>query len=267
MRNKILVVICLLAVVFTQAGCWVTADEGTVKVQTIYGKISRIIRASDGGIYTWHTLGDDYYPVNLRAKTEEVDITASSKDNAALTLKVAVTYHVTDSDDNIMAYVRKFGLDDRERAERLGQILKGQVNTETKNSIANFDAYSLLANQEQIQKNLQETLKAIFAQHLLVNLESVQIIGRPDFVDDRIEQSASQVVANQKLKEASQAALEAARIDAEKKQVEAQSYANPALLEIRKLELQKEIAGEWAKHQGTLVLGDSKATVQIGDKK
>ncbi len=166
-----------------------------------------------------------------------------------------------------MAYVRKFGLDDRERAERLGQILRGQVNTETKNSIANFDAYSLLANQEQIQKGLQETLKPIFTQHLLVDLESVQIIGRPDFVDDRIEQSASQVVANQKLKEASQAALEAARIDAEKKQVEAQSYANPALLEIRKLELQKEIAEAWSKHQGTLVLGDSKATVQIGDKK
>ena len=257
----------MLVVVFTQTGCWVTADEGTVQVQTIYGKISRIIRASDGGIYTWHTIGDDYFPVNLRAKTEEVDITASSKDNAALTLKVAVTYHVADGDDNIMAYVRKFGLDDKERAERLGQILRGQVNTETKNSIANFDAYSLLANQEQIQKNLQETLKPIFSQYLLVDLESVQIIGRPDFVDDRIEQSASQVVANQKLKEASQAALEAARIDAERKQVEAQSYANPALLEIRKLELQREIAEAWSKHQGTLVLGDSKATVQIGDKK
>jgi hypothetical protein len=267
MKNKILVTIFMFAIVITQAGCWVTADEGTVKVQTVYGKISRIVRASDGGIYTWYTIGDDYYPVNLRAKTEEVDITASSKDNAALTLKVSVTYHVADGDENIMAYVRKFGLDERERAERLGQILRGQVNTETKNSIANFDAYSLLANQEQIQKGLQETLKPIFSQSLLVDLESVQIIGRPDFVDDRIEQSASQVVANQKLKEASQAALEAARIDAERKQVEAQSYANPALLEIRKLELQKEIAEAWSKHQGTLVLGDSKATVQLGDNK
>ncbi len=91
MKNKILVSICMITIVFTQAGCWVTADEGTVKVQTLYGKISRIIRASDGGVYTWSSLGDDYYPVNLRAKTEEVDITASSKDNAALTLKVAVT--------------------------------------------------------------------------------------------------------------------------------------------------------------------------------
>jgi hypothetical protein len=267
MKNKILVAMCLFTLVLTQAGCWVTADEGTVQVQTVYGKINRIIRASDGGVYTFHTLGDDYYPVNLRAKTEEIEINASSKDNAALVMKVAVSYHVGDNDENIMAYVRKFGLDDKERADRLGQILRGQVNTETKNSIANFDAYALLANQEQIQKGLQETLKPIFSQHLLVDLESVQIIGRPDFIDDKIEQSASQVVANQKLKEASQAALEAAKIDAERKQVEAQTYANTALLELRKLELQREIAEAWSKHQGTLVLGDSKATVQVGDKK
>jgi hypothetical protein len=267
MKNKILVAMCLISIVLTQAGCWVTADEGTVQVQTVYGKISRIIRASDGGVYTFQTLGDDYYPVNLRAKTEEIEINASSKDNAALVMKVAVTYHVGDRDDNIMAYVRKFGLDDKERADRLGQILRGQVNTETKNSIANFDAYALLANQEQIQKGLQETLRPIFSQHLLVDLESVQIIGRPDFIDDKIEQSASQVVANQKLKEASQAALEAAKIDAERKQVEAQTYANSALLELRKLELQREIAEAWSKHQGTLVLGDSKTTVQVGDKK
>ncbi len=158
MKQKILTTICLLILVGTQTGCWVTADEGTVQVQTIYGKISHIIRASDGGLWTIFTIGDNYFPVNLRAKTEEVEITASSKDNAALMMKVAVTYHVTDSDENITAYVRKFGLDDRERSDRLGQILRGQVNTETKNSLARFDAYALLANQEQIQKTIQETL-------------------------------------------------------------------------------------------------------------
>jgi hypothetical protein len=267
MKNKFLATFCLFLLIATQTGCWVTTDEGTIQVQTIYGKISRIIRASDGGVWTIWTIGDDYYRVNLRAKTDEVDITASSKDNAALTMKVAVTYHVLDTDENIMSYVRKFGLDDKERAERLGQILRGQVNTETKNSLANFDAYSLLANQEQIQKELQEKLKPLFRQQLFIELESVQIIGRPDFLDDRIEQAASQVVANQKLKEASQAALEAAKIDAEKKQVEAQTYANPALLEIRKLELQKEIAEAWSKHQGTLVLGDTKSLIQLDSKK
>ena len=267
MKQKILMTICLLILVGTQSGCWVTADEGTVQVQTIYGKISHIVRASDGGLWTVFTIGDNYFPVNLRAKTEEVDITASSKDNAALTMKVAVTYRITDTDENITAYVRKFGLDDKERADRLGQILRGQVNTETKNSLARFDAYALLANQEQIQKTIQETLRPIFSQQLHAELESVQIIGRPNFLDDRIEQAASQVVANQKLKEAAQAALEASKIDAEKKQVEAQTYANPALLEIRKLELQKEIAEAWAKHQGTLVLGDTKSTIQLDGKK
>jgi hypothetical protein len=54
------------------------------------------------------------------------------------------------------------------------------------------------------------------------------------------EQEALQV-ANQKLKEAAQAGLEVAKVNAQQKQVQAQTYANPVLLEIRKLELQKEL--------------------------
>lgn len=265
MKNKIMLTLLAVLVVFTQSACWVTTEEGTIQVQTIYGKISRIIRATDGGVWTVFTLGDDYYPVTLRASTDAVDVSASSKDNAALTLKVSVTYKTADSDEQISAYVRKFGLQEAERHDRRGKILQGQVNTETKNSIARYDAYSLLANQEEIQKQLFETLKPIFANQLYLELESVQIIGRPDFLDDRIEQAASQVVANQKLKEAATAALEASRIEAERKQVEALTFANPALLEIRKLELQREIAAEWSKHNGTLVLGGG-ANLQLSDK-
>lgn len=262
MKNKLILGCLITFLLFTQTACWVVAEEGTVQVQTIYGKISRVIRATDGGVWTIFTWGGDYYPVNLRATTDSVDVTASSKDNAALTLKVAVTYRTADSDEKISAYVRKFGLNEQERHTRRGQILSGQVNTETKNAIARYDAYSLLANQEEIQKQLFQTLQPIFAQQLYLELESVQIIGRPDFLDDRIEQAASQVVANQKLKEAATAALEASKIEAERKRVEAETYSNPALLEIRKLELQKEIAAEWSKHQGTLVFG-SGASVQV----
>ena len=41
------------------------------------------------------------------------------------------------------------------------------------------------------------------------------------------------------------------------KQVQAQTYAqSPQLLELERLRLQKETAGEWAKHQGALVFGN-----------
>lgn len=250
-------IVLVVFVLLTQTACWVTAQEGTVVVQTIWDKTEYVIRPESGGLWSIFVVGDDYYTVSTQAKTTEVEVTASSKDNAALTLKIAVTYRVTDTDESIGNYVKKFGLTDESRSERLNPILAGQVNTETKNAVAEYDAYGILANQEDIQKRITEKLTTIFSNQLYMTLESVQIIGRPDFLDNRIEESASQVVANQKLKEAASALLEKAKIDAETKQVEAQTFANPALLEIRKLELQKEIATEWSKHQGTLVFGNS----------
>jgi len=256
------VFVILMCVIATQTACWVTAQEGTVQVRTINDRIDLIIRPDSGGVYSWNVWWDQYYPVSLQAKTTEIDVTASSKDNAALTLKVSVTYHTATSNEAIESYVRKFGLSADERETRLSQILKGQVNTETKNAVAEFDAYGILANQEAIQNKIREKLLPIFTNQMYLELESVQILGRPDFLDDRIEQAASQVVANQKLKEAAQAGLEAARVNAQQKQVEAQTFANPALLEIRKLELQKEIAAEWRQHNGTLVFGNSSMLLQ-----
>jgi hypothetical protein len=83
-------------------------------------------------------------------------------------------------------------------------------------------------------------------------------IGNPDFLDDRIEAAASEVVANEKQKQAEEAKLEAAKISAQTKQIEAATFANPALLEIKKLELQLEIERARAdgvrSHQGPLTI-------------
>lgn len=264
---KKLMTFALVALVATQAACWVTAQEGTVTVRTINDSIDLVIRPESGGVYSWNVWWDEYYGVSLQSKTSEIDVTASSKDNAALTLKVAVTYRTMSDDASIINYLRKFSLDPEDREARFSPVLTGQVNTETKNAVIEFDAYGLLANQEQIQKRIYDQLKPIFAQQMFLELDSVQIIGRPDFLDDRIEQAASQVVANQKLKEAAQAGLEAAKVNAEQKQVEAATYANPALLQIRKLELQVEIAREWRQHNGTLFFGGGSSPLVTTDVK
>ena len=99
-------------------------------------------------------------------------------------------------------------------------------------------------------------------------MESVQI-GNPDFLDDRIEQAASAVVANEKQKQAEEARLAAAEVGAKTKQIEATTYANPALLEIKKLELQLEIERARADgikgHQGplTVVFGQTGTGLQL----
>lgn len=258
MKRALLCLSLVLFFVVTQVGCsWQSAKPGTVEVKTQWDKIVRVIRTEDGGVTDTTEFGVDYYTVSLLSQTTEVDVQASSKDNAGLAIKVAVTYHLKNDDDYILAHVNKFGLVEKTRNEQFNKVLGGQLNTETKNAISEYDAYGILANQEAIQQRIAERMKPILENQLGQEIESIQIIGRPDFVDDRIEQAASQVVANQKLKEAAQAGLEAAKVDAQKKQVEAQTYSDPALLAIRKLELQVEIAREWRQHQGPLVFGNS----------
>ncbi|HEX8190414.1 MAG TPA: hypothetical protein VF586_18800, partial [Pyrinomonadaceae bacterium] len=125
----------------------------------------------------------------------------------------------------------------------------------------------IYANQEAIQKRIIETLRPQLAGQLQQTLESVQI-GNPDFLDDRIEAAASGVVANEKQKQAEEARLEAAKIAAQTKQIEAATYANPALLEIKKLELQLDIERARSEgirsHQGPLtIMYGSGAGVQV----
>ncbi len=92
-------------------------------------------------------------------------------------------------------------------------------------------------------------------------------IGNPDFLDDRVEAAASGVVANEKQKQAEEARLEAAKVAAQTKQIEALTFANPALLEIKKLELALEIERARAdgikNHQGALTIMYGQPGVQL----
>ncbi|MEW6734553.1 MAG: SPFH domain-containing protein [Acidobacteriota bacterium] len=213
------------------------AQEGTVQVMTQWGSIRRVYRASDG----WFTTlmpGQRAYEVNLKSFTETTTPRVTSKDNAALQVPISVTA-ATDP-TKVEDYVRKFGFDDTERHKRRNEILHGLVQTEARNAFAEYGAYEIYANQEAIQKRIVEALRPVLATQLFLAMESVQI-GNPDFLDDRIEQAASAVVANEKQKQAEEARLNAAEVAAKTKQIEAQTYANPALLEIKKLELLLEI--------------------------
>jgi|SoiMethySBSTD1v2_1073268.scaffolds.fasta_scaffold58562_3 SPFH domain/Band 7 family protein len=243
------------------------ANEGVYRVQVVRGQINKIIKPQDGWVSTLTTFGDKYYDFNIRTFTFPVKVNASTKDNAAVTVEITLTALPPNDDDSIKAYVRKFGLEEEERQTRMTQILTGQANTETKNAVASYEAYGLLASQEAIQKRLIDSLTPILKQQLLLTLESVQIIGRPDFLDDRIEQAASAVVANQKAKEAAEADLARAKVEAEKKQVEASTLANPQTFAIRQLELQLEIERARAEgikgHQGPLTIVNGAANPQI----
>ena len=239
------------------------AQEGTVQVVTRWGAIERIYAPSDGW-FTTIAPGRKSYEVNVKSFTESAPVRVTSKDNAALQVEVSVTAF---TDPNRVAeYVRKYGFSEEERHRRRTEILKGIVQTEARNSFADYGAYEIYANQEQIQKRILESLRPQIGNQLLLVTESVQI-GNPDFLDDRVEAAASGVVANEKQKQAEEARLEAAKVAAQTKQIEAQTFANPALLEIKKLELQLEIErarSEGIKnHQGPLTIMYGQPGVQL----
>ncbi len=206
------------------------AQEGTVKVVTYFGRIERVYGPQDGW-FTTIAPGRAAHEVNVRSFTEKTPVRVTSKDNAALNVEIAVTAHTDPA--NIESYVRKYGFSESERHTRRNEIIHGLVQTEARNAFAEYPAYEIYANQEEIQKRIVESLKPQLSQQLHQVLESVQI-GNPDFLDDRIEAAASEVVANEKQKQAEEAKLEAAKIAAQTKQIEAQTYANPALLDIKR---------------------------------
>jgi regulator of protease activity HflC (stomatin/prohibitin superfamily) len=231
-------------------------NEGTVKVVTKFGSIQRVYRPSDGW-FTTISPGWDAYEVNLKSFTETTTPRVTSKDNAALQVPISVTASTNPENADIIEYVRKYGFSEADRHKRRNEILHGLVQTEARNAFAEYGAYEIYANQEAIQKRIVEALRPFLAGQLHLVLESVQI-GNPDFLDDRIEQAASAVVANEKQKQAEEARYKAAEVAAKTKQIEALTYANPALLDIKKLELLLEIERARAEgirgHQGALTI-------------
>src|ERR1044072_8619723 len=240
-------------------------QEGTVKVVTSFGRIERVYRPEDGW-FTTLTPGRKSYEVNIKSFTEKAPVRVTSKDNAALQVEISVT--AFSDPQHVEEYVRKYGFDEAQRHTRRNEILHGLIQTEARNAFAEYGAYEIYANQESIQKRILDTLKPQLSTQLQLVTESVQI-GNPDFLDDRIEAAASGVVANEKQKQAEEARLEAAKIAAQTKQIQAQTYANPALLDIKKLELQLEIERARAEgirnHQGplTIMYGGGSPGVQV----
>ena len=268
-KGKSFFVVLILSLVCLTVGVAITysnikfAQEGTVQVVTRWGAIERIYSPADGW-FTTLAPGRKSYEVNVKSFTESAPVRVTSKDNAALQVEVSVTAYTDPG--KVGEYVRKYGFSEEERHRRRTEILKGIVQTEARNSFADYGAYEIYANQEQIQKRILESLRPQIGNQLLLVTESVQI-GNPDFLDDRVEAAASGVVANEKQKQAEEARLEAAKVAAQTKQIEAQTFANPALLEIKKLELQLEIErarSEGIKnHQGPLTIMYGQPGVQL----
>jgi hypothetical protein len=255
MKQKLLLGLVLVSTMFF-TGCWITAEQGTVQYETIWDVPGEIIRPESGGKWTIFIMGSEYHPVSVKSiTTEPITVQAQSKDNARLNLQVAVTYHLKNDDASIREHIAQFGVEETTRDKSFNKVLVGHINTEVRNAVAPYDAYTLMANQGTIQNAIFTKLKVILETQLRQEIESVQLMTAPDFENNDIELAASKVVANQKLKEAADAAQSAAIVETETKKIQAQNFENPKIYALEMQKLRVEEAKAWSAHQGTLIFG------------
>ncbi len=253
----------VLILALSNAACWESPDQGTVYVETIYNEVTRIVRPP--GVWTILLRGEDYHPVNIKTRTEAFTIVASTKDNASFTWEVLVTFNIPNNDTIIKAHVNEFGVKEEYRNPQLSGRMFSEIQSQVSSSVSDKDAYKLLEEADNVQKLLKGPLQNFFKQQLYAELKDIVFKGKPDFADNRIEEAASGVVAAKKATEQAIQEKEAAKIINEKKAIEARTYDDPRMFELEKLRIQKDIAKEWANHQGTLVFG-SNSPIQLGNK-
>jgi hypothetical protein len=265
--KKLLLFILVLSSV--SACSWREPAEGTVEVKTIYGEATGVIKPSDGGVWEhyggWHWM-DAYHTVNVKAKTEEYVVSASSKDNAGLKIPISVTFYIPSEGQNgtknVIGYVKKFGLTSEIREKERTLLIQKRVEDITRKNTSEFNAYELLISQQGIQKAALTDLKQIFKTQIFAELESV-VVGKPDFIDDSIETAGSRVVAAKKKEEEEEALKKASETRIQRLEIEAKTFENPKMyaLELKKLEIEE--AREWAKHSGTLIINKGSGSAAV----
>jgi hypothetical protein len=265
MKTKTLALLAIVITLLMCGGCRTAAEQGTVAVETNYGKVVQVHEAGDP--FTTFSAGSTSFEVDMRDHLDGIDCEGITSDNAPFFMKIDVVYHPIH--DKVSEYVTAFGFDDMERTKRRWNVLNQLVKNSARNATSGkYDAYALRANQSAVLQAIEQELKGKMASEMSIELVSVGMEIQPKFLDSRIDDAANQVVAAQKMKQAEQQYKEAAQIRLEKEQIQNQIFASsPQAFELRKLELQRDTAEAWSKHQGTLIFGGAtQLQVPIGGK-
>lgn len=248
------------------AGACNSAQQGAVSVETYYGKVQKIHQPGDW--YTTISPGYAAWEVDMKPWADDITVHVGTSDNAGLRLTVKVVGRVKNSNESILGYIEKFGLDVEQRHARRWQIESGAVQTITRDAVALHTAYNIYKEQQTIQNDITNRLKDVFDKELFAELVSVQITDRPDFDNDDIENAASRVVAAQKEKEAQEQFKQAAQIELEKNEIINRIYvSSPQAFELKKLEWKKYIAEALARNNAPIVLSDDAAKLFLSTDK
>lgn len=261
--RKILGLVVLGLIALTGA-CSSASEQGTVLVETSWGKIVQVHEPGD--MFTCLSPGCATYEVDLRDHMDGVDCAGVTSDNIPFYMKVDVVHRPIK--DRVAEYISLFGADTEGRSQKRWNVLRQHVGNACRNATSGrFNAYDLRAKQGEVLASIQAELTPKLSTEMALSLSSVGMEIQPQFNDPRIDEAANAVVAAKKQKEAEDALKAAADVRAERQQVEAKIFANPNAMKIEELKLMLEIervrADGIKHHQGTLIIGAPSTQVQI----
>lgn len=262
MKQRLLVTLILAVASLT--GCSYAEEQGTVSVETSYGKIVAI--HEPGESFSCMGYGCQEYDVDLRDHLDGVPCFGVTSDNIPFYMKVNVVHKPIK--DKLSEHLTLFGLDKDTRSSKRWGVLEQYVSNACRNATSGkYNAYELRSKQSEILGTMYAELVPKLDEGMKLHLSSVGMETQPQFQDSRIDDAANAVVAAQKQKEAEDALKAAANVRAERQQIEAKIYANPLAYKIEELKLLKEIeqvrADGIARHQGTLILGSPGVSTQV----
>ena len=192
MSSSLIATIVIVALLFF---CFVTVQQGTVAVITIFGKYRRLMHP--GLNFRIPLIEQIFKKISVQNRSVELEFQAITIDQANVYFKVMLLYSVINTEEkNIMSVAFKF-VDDRNFMQALIRTIEG--------SIRGFVATKKQADVLGLRKDITEHVK----EQIDIGLEEwgyhLQDLQLNDITfDDVIMKSMSQVVASNNLKAAAE---------------------------------------------------------------
>lgn len=183
--------------------------------------------------------------MDVKMQKEEVDASAASKDLQIVTSKVALNYHL--DPENVNRLWKSIGKDYKSRA------IDPSIQESVKAATAKYTAEELITKREQVKDDIKQSLKVKLASDFII-VDELNIINF-DFSGEFNKTIESKQVAVQQALKAendlrrikTEAEQKIATAEAEAKSIKLQSDAadNERYVNLKKLEVLKEIAARW----------------------
>jgi regulator of protease activity HflC (stomatin/prohibitin superfamily) len=185
----ILVGLALLATSF------VSIQQGTVGVTTIFGKYNRILRA--GLSFKIPIIEQVFRRISLQNRSVELNFQAITSDQANVYFKAMILYSVVDSEEETIKNVAFKFMDERSLMQALVRSVEGSI----RGFVATRKQAEILSLRKEIVHDVKEQLDITLEEwgYHLIDLQINDIT-----FDEEITRSMAQVVASNNLKAAAE---------------------------------------------------------------